>query len=174
MISNHREEHELLPRNDDIPPPVPRDRVPNSATDGPPAVPEETIRQKKGKVVMPEASVPSYDRKYLDLPYRLANLEVTSEAPWNTHRFHFHAVKPLLLKKVAARLAPLKDPYAAFAQSSKHMNEDLITERAEHEKLSKVVEECDQKLEAALAELKRVKDASVEAEKSWVAEKVNL
>ncbi|GAA0158498.1 hypothetical protein LIER_15506 [Lithospermum erythrorhizon] len=56
---------------------------------------------------------------------RLPNLEVTREAPWNTRRFHFHVVKPLLNKKVTARYAPLKEPFAVFPQSAKHMNEAL-------------------------------------------------
>ncbi|GAA0186070.1 hypothetical protein LIER_33358 [Lithospermum erythrorhizon] len=55
-----------------------------------------------------------YDGRYLAPPYRIPNLEVTREAPWNTRKFHFHTVKPLLNKKVAATYSPLKNPYAAL------------------------------------------------------------
>ncbi|GAA0140976.1 hypothetical protein LIER_02224 [Lithospermum erythrorhizon] len=117
----------------------------------------EALRQRKGKAVPADIPVPPYDGRYLAPPYRIPNLEVTREAPWNTHRFHFHAVKPLLNKKVVARYSPLKDPYAVLAQSAKHINE-----------------ERDQKLEAALAEVNRLKEESAEAEKAWVVEKTAM
>ncbi|GAA0167468.1 hypothetical protein LIER_22396 [Lithospermum erythrorhizon] len=60
---------------------------------------EEEIRRKKGKVVATGPSLPTYDKRYLELPYALPNLEVNSEAPWNGRKFHFHAMKPLLSKK---------------------------------------------------------------------------
>ncbi|GAA0183386.1 hypothetical protein LIER_30805 [Lithospermum erythrorhizon] len=149
----------------------------------------------------------------------LPNLEVTSKAPWNTRRFHFHTVKHVLSKKVAARYTPLRDNYAAFAQPIKHTSEalngsyvlarranrlarknhtfskqievlrkviatknlllegvkaELSTKRVECEMISKAVEERDQKLEAALAELKKMNDATVEAEKSWACEKAGM
>ncbi|GAA0184021.1 hypothetical protein LIER_31335 [Lithospermum erythrorhizon] len=170
---------------------------------------------------------PPYDGRYLAPPYRIPNLEVTREAPWNTRRFHFHTVKILLNKKVAARYSPLKDPYVIFAQSAKHINEvhapilnfcaqryfrlvkakrsfthdnrttekkieilkkvittknelfdgakkDWIIEREERVKLSEAVEERDQKLAATLAEVNRLKEASAEAEKAWVADKTTM
>ncbi|GAA0165688.1 hypothetical protein LIER_21021 [Lithospermum erythrorhizon] len=55
----------------------------------------------------------------------LPNLEVTSKAPWDNRKFHFHVVKPLLLKKVVAWYPPLSDPYVVFAQSAKHMTKAL-------------------------------------------------
>ncbi|GAA0185077.1 hypothetical protein LIER_32365 [Lithospermum erythrorhizon] len=72
-----------------------------------------------------EASIPAYDGIYFELPYTFPNLEVTSEAPWNTRKFDFHAVKPLLSKKMVAGYTLLRNPYAAFSQSVKHMNEAL-------------------------------------------------
>ncbi|GAA0186036.1 hypothetical protein LIER_33324 [Lithospermum erythrorhizon] len=103
---------------------------------------ESQAGPRKGNAVAAKPLLPSYDGRYLELPYELPNLEVTSKAPWNTSRFHFHVVKPLLSKKVAARHAPFRDRYASFTQSAKHMN--------------------------------KVKDAAVEAEKSWVSEKEEM
>ncbi|GAA0169922.1 hypothetical protein LIER_24300 [Lithospermum erythrorhizon] len=142
-ISNHHEEREPFPMDTDIPPPASSERVPSSATRVPPTIPEEAIRQRKGKAVM-------------------------AEPP--------------------AIYAPLRNPYAAFAQSAKQMNEviatknqlfdgakaDLIAKWAECEKLPKAATERDQKLEAALAELKKVKAAAVEAEISWVTKKAEM
>ncbi|GAA0157946.1 hypothetical protein LIER_15099 [Lithospermum erythrorhizon] len=103
----------------------PNERVPPPSIDAAASIPEEMTCQRKGKATAAGPSLPSYDGRYLDLLYALNNLRVDEESPWNTRRFHFHAVKPLLSKKVAARYTPLRDPHAAFAQSVKHMNEAL-------------------------------------------------
>ncbi|GAA0169886.1 hypothetical protein LIER_24268 [Lithospermum erythrorhizon] len=93
-ISENYGAHDSIPV--DIPPLVSSKRV-RPTTKVPPAASEELTRQKKGKAVAAEVTVPS---------------------------FHFHAVKPLLNKKVPARYTPLKDPFTTFAQSAKHMNEE--------------------------------------------------
>ncbi|GAA0174545.1 hypothetical protein LIER_27916 [Lithospermum erythrorhizon] len=85
----------------------------------------QLARKRERLLQQPRYLFLSYDGRYLELPYRLLNLEVTREAPWNTRRFHLHAMKPFLNKKVTARYAPLKDPFVSFAQSAKHMNEAL-------------------------------------------------
>ncbi|GAA0160777.1 hypothetical protein LIER_39100 [Lithospermum erythrorhizon] len=155
----------------------------------------------------------------MELPCALPNLKVDNRAAWNALKFHFHAVKPLLSKKVAKRYTPLRDPYAAFSQSAKHMTKALngsyalarrahrlarenhnaskqievmrkviatknllldgaknylTAEREGREELSKTAEECGQKLESVLVELKKVKDTAAEVEKVWADQKAKM
>ncbi|GAA0163450.1 hypothetical protein LIER_19312 [Lithospermum erythrorhizon] len=56
-------------------------------------------------------------------PYRIPNLEITDDAPWTSRKFHYHLVKPMLSKRMAAQYRPLQDPYAAMAQSLKHITQ---------------------------------------------------
>ncbi|GAA0164304.1 hypothetical protein LIER_19972 [Lithospermum erythrorhizon] len=72
-----------------------------------------------------------------NLPFEVPNLEVTSESPWGARKFHFHLAKPLLSKEMAAQYTPLVDPYAAFAQAMKHINQAVngafvLARRADH------------------------------------------
>ncbi|GAA0138691.1 hypothetical protein LIER_00387 [Lithospermum erythrorhizon] len=195
-FSNHYEERDL--GTDNPTPPSTSTERPMKATETSPTVTEEPLCQRKLKVIATEVNIPPYDECYLIPPYSLPNLEVKWEAPWNTQRFHFHAVKPLLNKKVASRYTSLKDPFAAFSQSAKHITEvlngafvlakrtdpltqqnrnsekkieDLLLERGEREKLFNATEERENRFEVALVELRRVKEASTEAEKKWVAER---
>ncbi|GAA0166797.1 hypothetical protein LIER_21872 [Lithospermum erythrorhizon] len=196
-LSNHQEECDFLPNDTRIPPPVSNQR-PLDTTEAPPTV-EEPLHQKEGKAIA-AVQVPPYDGRYLVPPYRLPNLEVTRETPSNSSRFHFHAVKPLLNKEVATRYAPLKDPFAAFAQTVKHINEALngayvLAKRTDwltHEyRVSKKTIEILRKViatnnklfngakkdliaekeERAKQRAKLSKAASAEAKKGWVAEK---
>ncbi|GAA0153498.1 hypothetical protein LIER_11721 [Lithospermum erythrorhizon] len=184
-ISDHHEERDSLPVDTNIPPHA--------------SMTESQMRPRSLLLLLKSQFARERERLLQRRSMFLHMMDDTWRSlllpPWNTRRFHFHAVKPLLNKKVVARYAPLKDPFIAFAQSAKHMNETLndtyvlakladrlthenhnVTKklRAECERLSKAAEKSDQKLEATLAEVKRVKDASIEAEKSWVAEKVNM
>ncbi|GAA0168713.1 hypothetical protein LIER_23368 [Lithospermum erythrorhizon] len=77
----------------------------------------EEFRQIEGKTIM----LPRYLGKYLGTPYRVPNLEITDDAPWSSHKFHYHLAKPMLSKRMAAQYRPLQDPYAAMAQSLKHI-----------------------------------------------------
>ncbi|GAA0186792.1 hypothetical protein LIER_34080 [Lithospermum erythrorhizon] len=91
------------------------------------AIPEGVILQKKGKAIAVEPSLPTYDGRYLDIPYTIPpNFDVSGETLWNARKFHCHPVKQMLSKKMCAQYTPLKDPLAAFAQSAKHITEALI------------------------------------------------
>ncbi|GAA0183293.1 hypothetical protein LIER_30729 [Lithospermum erythrorhizon] len=53
-----------------------------------------------GKAAVAGSSLPDYDGRYLNLPYTIPpNLEVTGEPPWKAHKFHYHTMKPLLLRR---------------------------------------------------------------------------
>ncbi|GAA0170853.1 hypothetical protein LIER_41035 [Lithospermum erythrorhizon] len=91
-----------------------------------------------GKKIVVGPSYPTYDGRYLELPYTIPpNLEVRGETSWNARKFHNHAMKPLLSKKVATQCTSLKDSFAAFPQSAKHITESVnkayvLARRADH------------------------------------------
>ncbi|GAA0142752.1 hypothetical protein LIER_03580 [Lithospermum erythrorhizon] len=157
-LSDYHEECDFLPNDTSIPPLVSNQR-PLHTTEAPPAV-EEPLHQKEGKAIV-AVQVPSYDGRYPVPPYRLPNLEVTREATWNTRRFHFHAAKTLLNKKVAARYAPLKDPFAVFAQTAKHINKALNGAYVLAKRTDRLTHEY-----RVLRKRLRLKEASAEAEKA--------
>ncbi|GAA0158682.1 hypothetical protein LIER_15640 [Lithospermum erythrorhizon] len=147
-LSDHHEERDFLSNDTSISPPLSNQR-PLDTAEAPPTV-EESHRQRERKVIV-AVQVPPYDDRY----------------------------------------TPPKDPYEGFSHTAEYMNEvevlrkviattnklfdgakkDMLAEREEHAKLSEALEERDQKMEAALADVKRLKEASVEAVKGWVVEK---
>ncbi|GAA0177267.1 hypothetical protein LIER_29675 [Lithospermum erythrorhizon] len=80
------------------------------------AAPGEEVRQGEGK-----APLLAYDGKYLETPFQIPNLSVSLNSPWNARKFHYHLTRPLFSKKMAAQYKSLTDPYAALAQSMKHI-----------------------------------------------------
>ncbi|GAA0163345.1 hypothetical protein LIER_39580 [Lithospermum erythrorhizon] len=152
----------------------PDEQVPFSTADAPIVALDVMVRQRKGKVAEVGPSLLSYDGRYLELPYTRPNLKVDDGAPWNARKFHFHALEPLLLNKVAARYTPLRDPYAAFAQSAKHMTEALNGSYVLVTQADSIAEEHGRKLESAVGELKKVKDTAAEAEKVWAHENAQM
>ncbi|GAA0157435.1 hypothetical protein LIER_14703 [Lithospermum erythrorhizon] len=114
-----------LPQELNIPFPSPFQQV----------VVEEEVLPSRGKAVCkaqgeeagPSAPrFPKYSGLYLAKPYKIPNLEVKNDSPWGAHKFHFHLAKPLLLKELAAQYSDLVDPYAAFAQAMKHINQAIM------------------------------------------------
>ncbi|GAA0138950.1 hypothetical protein LIER_00596 [Lithospermum erythrorhizon] len=99
---------------------------------------EEKLRSSKEKVIRKnqwEASastppLPKYSSLYLAKPYAVPNLEVTSESLWGARKFHFHLARPLLSKEMVAQYTRLADPYAAFTQIMKHINQRLCVSEA--------------------------------------------
>ncbi|GAA0182964.1 hypothetical protein LIER_30468 [Lithospermum erythrorhizon] len=199
-ISDHRDERDLSTENPILPLDTNEQLV--NATEKPPTINEELPRQREGKAVAIEVTVPPYDGKYLMPPYRLPNLEVTREAPRNTRRyvplkdpfacslFLFLYINEALngayvlakrtdrlthqTRNVEKKIEVLRKVIATKHKIFAGAKKDLLLEREEREKLSEAAEERDQKLKATLAELKRVKEESVVAERNWVVEKTNL
>ncbi|GAA0152423.1 hypothetical protein LIER_10907 [Lithospermum erythrorhizon] len=122
---------------------------------------EEAIHQRKGKEAAIGPALHEYDGRYLELPYALPNLEVNSEAPWNSRKFNFHTVKSLLSKKAlngayvlekrSDHLAPvnytaskqvevLKKVVATKNSLLKGAKEELLTNRVTPRVLSKTTE----------------------------------
>ncbi|GAA0150870.1 hypothetical protein LIER_09714 [Lithospermum erythrorhizon] len=129
------------------------------------AAPEEeilTVWHREGK-----AHMLAYDGKYLETPFQIPNLKVSLDSPWNARKFHYHLNRPLFSNKMAAQYKPLIDPYAALAQSMKHVVQEL-------EALKATTEERAKRLEDLSVELAKEKEVAQEAEKSWVAEKADL
>ncbi|GAA0157737.1 hypothetical protein LIER_43416 [Lithospermum erythrorhizon] len=98
----------------------------------PAATPEEEVCHREGKPAML-----AYDGKYLETPFQIPNLKVSLNSPWNARKFHYHLTRPLLSKKKAAQYKPLRDPYAALAQSMKHAIQavngtHILGRRADH------------------------------------------
>ncbi|GAA0154317.1 hypothetical protein LIER_12334 [Lithospermum erythrorhizon] len=92
------------------------------------------------------------------------NLEVNGMNDWQTRQFHYHVVKPLLSKQVAAQYKNLRVPYAAFPQSTEHIMRskgELSAKKTECEELSKTLEEQNQMVE----EIRKEKATFVEAKK---------
>ncbi|GAA0161584.1 hypothetical protein LIER_17865 [Lithospermum erythrorhizon] len=139
--------------------------------------------------------VPRYSRKYLATPYRVPNLEITDDAPWSSCKFNYHLAKPMVSKRMVVQYRPSQDPYAAMAQSLKHitqisfyqircMKKDLshkcgmieglgkeqATFKEELETLSHLFEERAKEV----ADLTRELSLEKEAAKAWAVEKATL
>ncbi|GAA0157591.1 hypothetical protein LIER_14828 [Lithospermum erythrorhizon] len=157
--------------------------------------PEEVILPRKGKAATTGPSLPDYDGRYLDLPHTIPpNLEVTSEAPWKAHKFHYHAMKPLVSKKAmnGAHVLGRRADHLARANNQSFYQVDILKKKmadknlllkkeeeltskgSELEGISKTVSELDTRIKDLLTELEREKAALVEAQKSWVVKKADL
>ncbi|GAA0161743.1 hypothetical protein LIER_39288 [Lithospermum erythrorhizon] len=137
VLARHSEEEEAQPLDGkvrrseervslftELDTPFPPNEQPPLNAEVPKETPKEVIRQRKGKATAFGQSFPAYDERHLELPYTIPpNLEVSGKTPWNTRKFHYHAVKPLKSKKVATRYRNLSNPYASFAQMVKHITE---------------------------------------------------
>ncbi|GAA0152925.1 hypothetical protein LIER_11284 [Lithospermum erythrorhizon] len=149
------------------------------------ALEEETRKTKvkairKDKVEASTLASPllKYSRRYLETPYEVPNLEVTSDALWEDPKFHFHLARSLLSKNMGAQYTHLVDPYVAFAQSMKHITQRTIAFKnslnlgldkectAQKEKLEGQTKRVDELIE----ELTKERDAA----KAWSAEKIQL
>ncbi|GAA0184736.1 hypothetical protein LIER_32024 [Lithospermum erythrorhizon] len=123
-----------VPSSDTLSDPIGNHQAPSPTPIAlPPATaPKEEVCHREGK-----APMLVYDGKYLENPFQIPNLEVSLNSPWNSRKFNYHLTRPLFSKQMAAQYKPLRDPYAALAQSMKHVLQavngtHILAKRAHH------------------------------------------